>query len=223
MLERAAPRDALLCLGDTVGYGPNPNECLDLIRGQAQSAVLGNHDLAALENYGLEYFNDLAREALEWTQGRLSAENRAWLDTLGYEIRMPEYLLVHGAPVQYFRYIMDKRIASEAFTQTDAPLIFVGHTHIAESYALHDDGRIEHQHYQRGGNLKIEPGVRYIINVGSVGQPRDLNVDASFAIFDDRARTVVWHRVPYDIEGVRRKIDDVDLPTALGVRLSHGR
>src|SRR5512146_1316686 len=94
--------DVLMCLGDIVGYGPNPNECVGMIRERARHAVLGNHDLAALENFGVEYFNDVARAAIAWTQGVLSDENRAWLNTLSYELRFPEFLLVHGAPVNYF-------------------------------------------------------------------------------------------------------------------------
>jgi diadenosine tetraphosphatase ApaH/serine/threonine PP2A family protein phosphatase len=223
VLARLADTDTIFCLGDTVGYGPNPNECLELIRKHARATVLGNHDLAALDNFGIEYFNDLAREALIWTQRQLSKENRRWLDTLGYEIRASEYLLVHGAPVQYFRYIMDKSDAADAFSSTDAPLIFVGHTHVAEAYILHDNGEIDHHHYQHGGVLRLDAGLRYLLNVGSVGQPRDLNAEASFAFYDDQHRTITWERVAYDIESVRRKILTAELPEALGTRLIQGR
>ncbi|HEU5481228.1 MAG TPA: metallophosphoesterase family protein, partial [Candidatus Tumulicola sp.] len=129
-LERAlallAPDDALICLGDMVGYGPNPNECVRLLRDRTTHAVLGNHDLAALENFGTEYFNDAARAAIEWTQRNLDAESRTWLNGLSYELRLPDFLLVHGAPVNYFEYILDKRAAARAFEQTDARLIFIG-------------------------------------------------------------------------------------------------
>ncbi len=124
--------DALLCLGDIVGYGPNPNECVEKIRARATATVLGNHDVAAIDNFGLAYFNPAAREAMKWTQSVLTAENLAWLDSLGYEFRMPDFLLVHGAPVNYFEYILDKAAAARAFAATDAPIIFIGHTHIAE-------------------------------------------------------------------------------------------
>jgi len=110
--------DAVLCLGDTVGYGPQPNECVERIRARATATVLGNHDVAAIDDFGLAYFNPAAKEAMKWTQRVLTAENRTWLDSLGYEFRMPDFLLVHGAPVNYFEYILDKSAAARAFAAT---------------------------------------------------------------------------------------------------------
>ncbi|GAC1444525.1 MAG: metallophosphoesterase family protein [Vulcanimicrobiaceae bacterium] len=223
VLARVDRTERILCLGDTVGYGPNPNECLALVRARAHETVLGNHDVAAIDGHGLAYFNEAARTAIEWTQGVLDATHLDWLDGLSYEVRMPDFLLVHGAPVDYFTYILDKATAARAFEATDAPLIFVGHTHIADYYSLAPDGAIDHRFFQTGGTLALEPGVRYIVNCGSVGQPRDLNPDASFARFDDVARTVTWERVPYAIAETQRKIAGVALPDALGRRLTVGR
>jgi len=217
------PDDALLCLGDIVGYGPNPNECVEKIRARATATVLGNHDVAAIDNFGLAYFNPAAREAMKWTQSVLTAENLRWLDGLGYEFRMPEFLLVHGAPVNYFEYVLDKPAAARAFAATDAPVIFIGHTHIAEVYALQPDGAIEHAHLQQGGQVALREGVRYLINVGSVGQPRDLNPRASFGIFDTSERTVTVERVEYPIARVQEKIVSAHLPDALARRLVVGR
>lgn len=222
-LEQIAPEDRVLCLGDIVGYGPNPNECIRLIRERASETVLGNHDVAAIDNFGVEYFNTAARRAIEWTQGVLEADNTAWLNQLGYEIRNGEYLLVHGAPVQYFEYLLDKRHAKAAFARTDAPIIFVGHTHIAEYYALAPDGSIAHGHMQHGGELRLEEGTRYIIDVGSVGQPRDLNPEACFAFYDADARTVQWKRYAYPVADVQQKIARAQLPDALATRLGVGR
>ncbi|MEO6836636.1 MAG: metallophosphoesterase family protein [Candidatus Tumulicola sp.] len=226
-LERAlamlASDDTLLCLGDMVGYGPNPNECVALLRGRAQHAVLGNHDLAALENYGTEYFNDAARAAIEWTQTVLDADSRAWLNTLPYELRLPEFLLVHGAPVNYFEYILDKRAAAQAFERTDAPLVFIGHTHIAEYWVREPDGTIGHKHMQQGGELMLEGGRRYIVDVGSVGQPRDLNPEASFVFYEPEAARVRWVRYEYPIATVREKIHAAHLPNYLADRLEAGR
>ena len=215
--------DAVLCLGDIVGYGPNPNECVERIRARHTATVLGNHDVAAIDDFGLAYFNPSAREAMRWTQGVLSAENRAWLDQLGYEFRMPDFLLVHGAPVNYFEYILDKAAAARAFAATDAPLIFVGHTHIAEVYSLDPDGTIEHTHLQQGGEVPLREGVRYLVNVGSIGQPRDLNPQASFGFYDAAARTVSIERVDYPIAEVQAKIASAHLPDALARRLLVGR
>ncbi len=215
--------EPVLCLGDIIGYGPSPNECLALVRQRAVATILGNHDVAAVDGHGLALFNTAARTAIEWTQTVLDADHVAWLDSLSYELRMPEYLLVHGAPVNYFSYILDKAAAARAFAATDAPLIFVGHTHIADFYALAPDGSIAHDFRQREGRLTLATGYRYIVNVGSVGQPRDLNPDASFVRYDSEARTVVWHRVPYAIERTQQKIGEVRLPDALARRLGVGR
>jgi len=223
VLARIAPAEQVLCLGDTVGYGPSPNECLALVRARATETVLGNHDVAAIDGQGLEYFNEAARSAIEWTQTVLDPTHLDWLDGLSYEVRMPGFLLVHGAPVEYFTYILDKAAAARAFAATDAPVIFVGHTHVADYYALARDGSIEHRFMQNGGELPLEAGSRYLVNVGSVGQPRDLNPDASFVRFDDAAGTVTWERVAYAVEQTQRKIGEARLPDALARRLTLGR
>ncbi len=222
-LALTRPDDKLLCLGDIVGYGPNPNECVAKIRHLATAVVLGNHDVAAIDNFGLNYFNPAAREAMRWTQRVISAESKAWLNSLGYEFRMPEFLLVHGAPKNYFEYILDKAGAGRAFAATDAPIIFIGHTHIAEYYGLEPDGTISHKHLQQGGQVVLEPGTRYIVNVGSVGQPRDLNPRSSFALYDSDARTVDIVRFDYPIAQVQEKIVSAHLPEALARRLLVGR
>jgi len=213
----------VLCLGDIVGYGPNPNECVARIRARATATVLGNHDVAAIDDFGLAYFNPAAREAMVWTQHVLSSENVDWLNGLGYEYRLPELLLVHGAPHEYFEYILDKAAAGRAFAATDAPLIFVGHTHISEVYDLAPDGAIVHRHLQQGGDVTLAAGHRYLINVGSIGQPRDLNPRASFGLYDTETQTVTIVRFDYPIARVREKIALAHLPDALGRRLLVGR
>lgn len=220
MLE---PDDTLVCLGDMVGYGPNPNECVRLISERATHAVLGNHDLAALESYGVEYFNDAARAAITWTQTVLDDKSRNWLNGLPYELRLPEFLLVHGAPVNYFEYILQKSAAAQAFSRTDAPIVFIGHTHIAEYWSLEPDGNIGHKHMQHGGELIVDPARRYIVDVGSVGQPRDLNPQASFVFYEPDARRVQWVRYPYPISTVQEKIHEAHLPNYLADRLEVGR
>jgi diadenosine tetraphosphatase ApaH/serine/threonine PP2A family protein phosphatase len=222
-LALTRPDDKLLCLGDIVGYGPNPNECVAKIRELATAAVLGNHDVAAIDNFGLHDFNPAAREAMRWTQRVISAESKEWLNSLGYEFRMPDFLLVHGAPKNYFEYILDKAGAGRAFAATDAPIIFIGHTHIAEYYGLEPDGTISHKHLQQGGQVVLEPGTRYIVNVGSVGQPRDLNPRSAFGLYDSDARTVDIVRFDYPIAQVQEKIVSAHLPEALARRLLVGR
>jgi diadenosine tetraphosphatase ApaH/serine/threonine PP2A family protein phosphatase len=222
-LSMISPSDALVSLGDMVGYGPNPNECVALLRERCTHAVLGNHDLAATENFGVEYFNEAAREAILWTQRVLDESSRDWLNSLPYELRLPEFLLVHGAPVNYFEYVLDKRTAAQAFERTDAPLVFIGHTHVAEYWVQESHGAIGLKHMQHGGELTLEAGKRYIIDVGSVGQPRDLNPEASFVLFDAEARRVQWVRYAYPIATVQQKIREAGLPAYLADRLQAGR
>lgn len=215
--------ETLVSLGDVVGYGPNPNECVGLLQARVTHAVLGNHDLAALDNFGVERFNSIARTAIAWTQKQLDAANRQWLDALPYELRFPNFLLVHGAPVHYFEYILDKETAAAAFKRTDARLIFIGHTHIAEYWDCDEEGAIGHKHMQHGGELTLEDGKRYIIDVGSVGQPRDLNPEASFVRYDSESNRVQWIRYAYPIDEVGRKMREAGLPEYLAERLTLGR
>ncbi|MFZ0032492.1 MAG: metallophosphoesterase family protein [Candidatus Cybelea sp.] len=226
-LERAfskvAQDDALISLGDVVGYGPNPNECVAALRDRSRHAVMGNHDLAAVENFGVENFNSAARAAIGWTQGVLDEPSRSWLNALPYELRLPEFLLVHGAPVNYFEYILDKGTAARAFERTDARIVFVGHTHIAEYWTLDANGKVGHKHMQHGGELTLEDDKRYIIDVGSVGQPRDLNPRACFVRYDPDERRVEWIRYEYPIEEVQAKMRAAGLPAHLIERLSVGR
>jgi diadenosine tetraphosphatase ApaH/serine/threonine PP2A family protein phosphatase len=222
-LALTQPGDTLVSLGDVVGYGPNPNECVALLRERCEHAVLGNHDLAAVESFGVESFNSVARAAIGWTQNVLDEPSRAWLNALPYELRFPNFLLVHGAPVRYFEYVLDKEAAARAFESTDAPIVFVGHTHIAEYWDCDEDGVIGHKHMQHGGELMLEPGKRYIVDVGSVGQPRDLNPQASFLIYEPEQGRVEWIRYAYPIEEVQRKMRAAGLPAYLAERLAVGR
>ncbi|TAM61034.1 metallophosphoesterase [bacterium] len=215
--------DDVLCLGDVVGYGPNPNECARLLRERDTRCVLGNHDVAAIDNFGVEYFNPIARRAIVWTQGVIDDETRRWLGSLDYEMRVGDFLMVHGSPERYFEYILDDAAAARAFGASDAPLIFIGHSHIAECYVLNAQGRITHQSLTQGGEIVLDPECRYIVNVGSVGQPRDFNPAASFGFYEPELRLVRVLRVPYEIERVQRKIHACSLPEQLAQRLTLGR
>ena len=222
-LAQISADDIVVSLGDVVGYGPNPNECVAALRERCRYAVLGNHDLAAVENFGVENFNRAARTAIGWTQGVLDEASREWLNSLPYELRLPGFLLVHGAPVNYFEYILDKASAERAFDRTDARIVFVGHTHIAECWSRDAAGKIGHKHMQRGGELVLEDDKRYIIDVGSVGQPRDLNPNACFVRYDPEAQRVEWIRYEYPVTIVQQRMRDAGLPAYLVERLSVGR
>jgi len=223
--------DTLLCLGDLVGYGPNPNECCDLLRKRNCISIAGNHDEAAVSGKGAEYFNPLAHEALVWTQEKLSSTNRDYLQALGRDRRFDGaaagdlkggFALVHGAPVFHFDYILDVMDAQRAFERVEAPVTFFGHTHVAEVYYQDLEGRAFQQKLLHGGRIDLAPSYRYLINPGSVGQPRDHNPQASYAVLDTVANVVEVRRVSYDVGVVQERIEHAHLPAQLATRLATG-
>jgi diadenosine tetraphosphatase ApaH/serine/threonine PP2A family protein phosphatase len=214
--------DALLSLGDIVGYGPNPNECCDLLREREALGIAGNHDEAAASGQGADFFNAVAREAIVWTRSQLTDENKRYLNELPRQRQFDGFDIVHGSPARDFDYIMDARDAKLAFEAVAKPLTFVGHSHVAEVYYQDAAGGTYQQRLKDGGRIDILPEYRYIINVGSVGQPRDRNPLASFGFYDDGARAVEIRRVPYDIHGVQERIVRAHLPPQLGERLALG-
>jgi predicted phosphodiesterase len=214
--------DSLVCLGDIVGYGPNPNECCDALLERGCVSIAGNHDEAAASDAGLDYFSPLAREALEWNKAALTAVHLAHLAELPRERRFNRFDIVHGAPVYHFDYILDVIDAQAAFERTDAALTFIGHSHIAEVYYQDSAGRTYQQRLLHGGRIDISPEYRYIVNPGSVGQPRDRNPQASFAVFDEGEECVEVRRVTYDVEAVQERIEHAHLPPQLGERLTIG-
>jgi len=214
--------DELVCLGDIVGYGPSPNECCDLLLERKCVSIAGNHDEAAAKESGIDYFSPLAREALEWNRAALRPEHLDYLSTLPRVRSFEGFDIVHGAPVYHFDYILDVIDAQAAFERTGAELTFVGHSHIAEVYYQDQAGRTYQQRLQHGGRVDITPEFRYIVNPGSVGQPRDRNPQAAFAIIDVGERFVDVRRVSYDVRSVQERIERAHLPPQLGERLSIG-
>lgn len=214
--------DALVCLGDIVGYGPNPNECCDLLRERGCIAIAGNHDEAAVSPHEADSFNALARTAIAWTRDELTPSNREYLRSLPRDYRFDSFAIVHGAPTFHFDYILNVVDAESAFERVTSPVTFVGHTHVAEVFYQNDQGRTFHQRLSGGGRIEVAPQFRYIINPGSVGQPRDRNPQASFAYFDDAAGIIEVRRVTYDVMRVRERMEHANLPPQLGDRLSIG-
>jgi diadenosine tetraphosphatase ApaH/serine/threonine PP2A family protein phosphatase len=222
----ALPRiDGLLCLGDIVGYGPDPAACLERLREQpGLLAVVGNHDLAACGRYDQDWFNPYAREAIIWTAEQLSAEQKQYLASLPMTLEVAGATLVHGSLPEPMDYITGPREALGCFDALSDSLCFVGHTHVAELYRLRRHTRFCDQvSLWSGGRVVLDPDLRYIINVGAVGQPRDGNPDASFGVWDTEARVVEVTRVAYDIAAVQRKMRAARLPGYLVQRLADGR
>lgn len=217
--------ERLLCLGDIVGYGPNPGECLDALRERPDfTCVAGNHDLAAAGRYDLDLFNPAARAAILWTQEALSAGQRSYLASLPMTAQASGALLVHGSLPEPMEYITGCREARRCFEATDAALCLVGHTHVAEHYRLRPGTRFcEQVSLWSGGLISLQEGLRQIVNVGAVGQPRDGNPQASFGVWDTEAGAIEVRRVAYDVEAVQAKMRQAGLPRALAERLAWGR
>lgn len=214
--------DRLVCLGDTVGYGADPNACVDLVRSLADAAVLGNHDAAVAGRMEYDYYYDAARQALDWTAGVLSPENMAWLRALPYAWREGEVAFCHGSPVEpeAYEYVFGlEQARALAPEDGDLPEVtFIGHSHLGRIFAYTKGDVVE----VRTDVLDLRKGHRYLISVGSGGQPRDYDPRASLAIYDQEARTVELLRVEYDIVAAARKIVEAGLSPNFARRLFVG-
>ena len=211
------------CLGDVVGYGPDPNECVDQLRTLPQLCLAGNHDWAALERLDVRTFNPDARRAVQWTRETLTDENTRWLEALPVTFVIGEYTLVHASPREpIWEYILEPMIAALNFPHFETPFCFVGHTHQPVIYTLEaDDGNAESTVPQYNEPYALN-GRRQIINPGSIGQPRDQNPAAAYGILDMADGIFEHRRVDYDIKAVQRRMYDHNLPERLITRLEHG-
>ena len=210
--------DRIICLGDIVGYGADPNECLEIIKSRNIRSLIGNHDKAACGLTEPTGFNPAAREAALWTRGVLTEGNRKYLRGLPEEDVIDGFMIVHGAPSDPDKYILSARDAASEFPlPEDRRLCFFGHTHVSVIYSLADGG----VDVSRAERLQLRDGVSYLVNPGSVGQPRDRDPRASFAIYDDRGE-VEFRRVEYPVEAAGKKIIDSGLDAFLAERLSRG-
>jgi len=211
----------VVCLGDVVGYGGDPAGCVSLIRERCSAVIMGNHDAAVAGAVSTEYFNSAARAAVSWTRQALNLEDIGWLEALPYEMVFDDYCIVHATPDNPHRwsYLMSDDHAEELFGFFSGPLLFYGHTH----YPLAFEQSGAAVACLGAETFSLRPGARYIINPGSVGQPRDGDPRAAFGIYDDSAGRFEFHRQPYDIAGAQRAILDAGLPRVLADRLSRGR
>ncbi len=215
--------DAYVCLGDVVGYGPEPNECVARVRSLGGTVLAGNHDLAAVGALDIDTFSPLARAAIEWTVHVLSDEARQWLSELPLRFESPAFLAVHGSPRDPVEeYILDLPTALAVFSAHAFAVCLVGHSHIPGAFILEEDGAVAARTLLPEDTVHLEPTSRYILNVGSVGQPRDGDPRASYLLLDTAARTATLHRVHYAIEVTQKKIVAEGLPISLARRLSIG-
>jgi len=214
--------DQLVNLGDTVGYGASPNECCDIVRESVGGAVLGNHDAAVVGRMDYAFYYEACRHVLDNHSGALTEENRAWLAQLPYEMRVEDRCYCHGSPLnlEEFDYIFSIEQAQSCLPYYDdlAAVTFIGHSHLCKAFAL---SRTE-VHAVVATKFQVRPDHKYIIGVGSVGQPRDYDNRASYTIFDTETRVFEYLRVSYDIETSARKIFESNLERNFGNRLFLG-
>jgi diadenosine tetraphosphatase ApaH/serine/threonine PP2A family protein phosphatase len=222
VLDDCADRaDAVLCLGDVVGYGADPLACVELVAERAQAIVGGNHEYAVAGRLGLEWFNRYARAAAEWTRERLDDDHRAYLRALPLVSEIDDATLVHASPAQpeEWDYLVSAEDGFAAFPHFATRWCFVGHSHLPGAWSLGSSGP---EHDPGGLTVQAERGRRYIVNVGSVGQPRDRDPRAAYVVWDVEAGRAELRRVVYDVDAARRKIVAAGLPRFLADRLAAG-
>jgi diadenosine tetraphosphatase ApaH/serine/threonine PP2A family protein phosphatase len=211
------------CLGDVVGYGPDPNECCELLRTLPHLCLAGNHDWAALGRLDARTFNADARKAVMWTTETLKKDNIAYLEALPTTFVIGTYTLAHGSPREpVWEYILEPLIAAINFPHFETPYCLVGHTHQPVIYEQINEGGETEAHQPRYRMPLQLNGRRQIINPGSVGQPRDANPDAAYAILDVEKHTFEHRRVAYDIAAVQTRMRKFEMPDRLIARLEHG-
>ena len=206
------PVNEVVCLGDVVGYGANPNECVDLVRSRCRTVLRGNHDAAAVNPANAESFTKNARIAAEWTRQQLSDENKKFLEGLPYTSSRDGILFVHSSPYQpeSWFYVLSEEDLEVAFQNFSEQICFIGHSHFPGIFS------------EEGPAKAVNRGTRFLVNVGSIGQPRDGNPKLSFGIFDTEKWNYRNIRSEYAIQAAAEKILRAGLPRALSDRLAMG-
>ena len=214
--------DKYYCLGDIVGYGAEPDACCTLVRERCEVTLLGNHDAAVAGRMDYSYYYDAAREALDWCVDKLSPENMAWLKELPYTHRLGDVELCHGSPFQpeEYDYVFALEQARDLLGQKPdlAGVTFIGHSHLTKVFALTSDDALD----VVAPRFTLKPDMRYIITVGSVGQPRDYDPRACAGLYDTESRKFEYVRVEYDVNAQQQKILDAGLARNFAMRLEFG-
>ena len=214
--------DKIICLGDIVGYGPYPNECIDLVRNKCHVVLAGNHDHATVGLTDISYFNSFAKSAIQFTARVITKDNADYLRGLEFEYREPGMFFVHASPNEppEWHYITNTFAAESAFDAFSEQVCFIGHTHYPVVYMNTDDQNVAIASIF--GKILSERK-RYLINIGSVGQPRDNDPRAAFGVFDVEKRICELIRTPYDVNATQREMRNCALPEFLVQRLALGR
>ena len=218
--------DEVICLGDIVGYGASPNDCIKKIKDMNCRCIAGNHDLGVINKLDIRFFNHEAGEAIQWTAKKLSKENIHYLGNLKEEIYLKENVFaVHGSPgIFKWDYVDNNHTAAKIFKNYIFHIIFIGHSHIAGCFVLEKErGRVDYIDLSFGGHIYFSENKRYIINCGSIGQPRDGNSRASYGIYNSETEEIIVKRIKYPIFLAQKKILEAGLPKIFAYRLKIGR
>lgn len=214
--------EQLWSLGDLVGYGPDPAACIELVRQHKGISVAGNHDLAAIGRLSIEAFNEHAAAANIWTAGQLNNDQVAFLGSLPLRLEIEDFTLVHGSPRDpVWEYVVSAASAVASFLHFDTSRCLVGHSHVPFICRPREDGAAFIE-FPLDTPIHLD-SERLIINPGGVGQPRDGDARASFAIFDSEQKAIFHHRVQYDVAKTQEKMKERGLPKYLADRLEYGR
>lgn len=215
--------DMYVCLGDVVGYCANPNECSEIVRDLTEYTILGNHDAAVSGRMDYSFYYEAARKALDWHANELREPLHEWLRSLPYSQVWEDVEFCHGSPVnrEDFDYVFNLHQANQLIPHFDdlQHVTFIGHSHLTKSFSLHPEkGAVE----TTAPFLEFDPDLKYIVTVGSVGQPRDNDPRACFGYYDTDAKTFTYERREYDIRAAARKIFESDLSSDFAKRLFFG-
>ncbi|HEX7879652.1 MAG TPA: metallophosphoesterase family protein [Candidatus Eisenbacteria bacterium] len=226
---RKARVDRMVCLGDIVGYGASPNECVGLVKGSGATTIAGNHDHAALGLLDIGEFNDHARAAILWTQEAITPETAAWLREREMVVAEEGIRIVHASPGHpaEWNYILTPMDAAAEFRTFEEPVCFVGHSHVPGLFlgpSAEDAifAYVQESMFPANEPITLPVGRRAILNVGSVGQPRDRDPRAAWLLYDDETGTVILNRLMYDLEAAQHRILEAGLPPFLAYRLGMG-
>jgi diadenosine tetraphosphatase ApaH/serine/threonine PP2A family protein phosphatase len=220
---REAGAGTIWCVGDVVGYGADPSYCLHTILERAERCLGGNHDLGVTGEVSLDVFADLARDAVVWTREALGPAGRATLQRLAPSDPDHEVPMFHGSPRDpVWEYVLQVEQAREALEDRRYPLTLIGHTHLPSAWRLTPDGAMEQLAPPPAGPMPLTEG-RWLVNPGSVGQPRDHDARAAWALYEPEARTIEFRRTPYDVAAAQNAILEAGLPSMLAHRLAEGR
>lgn len=209
-----------VCMGDVVGYNAFPRECLDIVRGLDCPVVKGNHDEQASMFGDQEGFNALAEEAMNWTRDQLPTADKEWLRSLRLQRQVRDFTIVHATldTPHKWGYVFNQLDAAASFSYQHTAVCFIGHTHAPKAYVR--DGSVRSMAFE---SLELLPGKKYLVNVGSVGQPRDGDWRSAYCIYDTNLNRITLKRLEYDIAGAQKAILEAGLPSRLAERLSVGR